>query len=189
MDPLSAAVGAGISTAGDLLGGYLSRSASRKEASKQRKFIRWQMRNRIQLQMADMRDAGLNPILAYKQVAPSGGTPGQAVIPDLSRIGSRAVATAKEYSMLDAQKNALRQTAANQEMQAYRNAVEVDRAHIAFKKDAADLVRHEALGRIWQKHGDNLAYWEAAGAPGINTAKELGKGLMKLPGGIIRKLR
>lgn len=68
---ISAAIGA----AAAITGGVLGATASKKEASKQRDWAAQQYGQRYQVTMADMRSAGLNPMLAYSQgvgTSPSG---------------------------------------------------------------------------------------------------------------------
>ena len=55
-------------------GAFLDARNQRNAAADQRQFNEYAYRNRYQWQMEDMREAGLNPILSYKQGAP--GVPG-----------------------------------------------------------------------------------------------------------------
>lgn len=172
--------GAAIGAVGDFAGAYYAAGKSRKAASKQRKFIRWQMRNKYQLQMADMRDAGLNPILAYKQTAPSGGTPGQAQVPSFGGIGSRAVETAKGVSLAQAQKEALRGQASNSREQAKANRMlvakhnwdaEASRQRALITESERNITN--ARAEVYRRHPD-LMYWKEFGGMGaVGSAKRL----------------
>ena len=66
-----AAIGAGASIAGQ----YFANRASRRSVNRQLAWQREATINRYQWQMDDMRKAGLNPILSYRQ-APPGATAG-----------------------------------------------------------------------------------------------------------------
>ena len=61
-----------IGAAGGLAGGLIDRGTAKAGQSAQASFNERMYRNRYQWQMEDMRAAGLNPILSYKQGAPSG---------------------------------------------------------------------------------------------------------------------
>ncbi len=64
---LSPWVAAAIGAAAAIGGGILGASAQRAEASKQRDWAADQYARRYQITMSDMRQAGLNPMLAYSQ--------------------------------------------------------------------------------------------------------------------------
>ena len=63
-----AVIGGAFGLAGGLIQQSSARSAVGRQVADQERFYR----NRYQWQMEDMRRAGLNPLLAYKQGAPSG---------------------------------------------------------------------------------------------------------------------
>lgn len=86
---------------GGLFGGLMSAVMSAAEAKKQRDFIERMENTRYQRTMNDMRMAGLNPLLAYKQGAGSTSPGGIAQVPDLGRAfsgGMTAGASAKDVS-------------------------------------------------------------------------------------------
>lgn len=73
---------AALGVAAGLVGGVLgfgsqawAQSFARGESSKARRFARWQMANRHQLQVQDLRAAGLNPILSASQPGPMATPP------------------------------------------------------------------------------------------------------------------
>ncbi len=74
-----------------LLGGQQQAEAGQAASAKQMAFQERMYKNRYQYQMADMRSAGLNPILSYRQGAP-GGPAGSTYQPP--NIGAAAVAGA-----------------------------------------------------------------------------------------------
>lgn len=81
----ASAIGSAI---GNIGGTLYSGHQSRRAARKQRKFIRNMRSTAYQATMEDMRQAGLNPILAYQQGATQSGMGSMALTPDLSRLGS-----------------------------------------------------------------------------------------------------
>ena len=92
-----AAVGAAAGGLMGMFGSLGSAKMSQKTAKKQMGFQEYMYKRRYQMTMADMRKAGLNPILAYQQgggAAPSGA---RATIPD---IGASMVSGARKGAML-----------------------------------------------------------------------------------------
>lgn len=113
---LGALIGGGAS----LLGGMMQNSAAQNAAAKQMEFQKEMSDTSYQRAMEDMRKAGLNPILAYKQ----GGaavTPGSTYVP--SNIGaaaaegaSKGVSSAVQAQQAQSQIEAIQaQTASNLE--------------------------------------------------------------------------
>lgn len=80
--------GAILGAASGLLGGVLQNSAAKSAASKQMAFQKETLQNQYQWGMEDMRKAGLNPILAYKQGG-AGSASGSSYTPQ--NVGSAAV--------------------------------------------------------------------------------------------------
>ena len=108
------ALGAIGSVASSLIGGglgYLGAAESNKEARKmqqrQMDFQQRMFQHRYQYQMADMKAAGLNPILAYSQ-GPPGGPAGSPPIQPLNELGAigaelgRGVSTAIQARRMEA---------------------------------------------------------------------------------------
>lgn len=81
-------IGALIGAGAGLLGGILQNSAAKSAASKQMAFQKETLQHQYQWGMEDMRKAGLNPILAYKQGG-AGSASGSSYTPQ--NIGSAAV--------------------------------------------------------------------------------------------------
>lgn len=102
--------------AGAAMGGFVSAGASlmsavmgQSEAKKQRSFIREMENTRYQRTMKDMKLAGLNPLLAYKQGAGSTSPGGIAQVPDLGAAFSKGVGAAASAADVE-QKRDLRLT-------------------------------------------------------------------------------
>lgn len=98
--------GAGGSVLGDLLGSELDYRRNKKMASRQMAFQERMSNTAYQRAMADMRSAGINPIMVAKLGGAS--TPTGASMPSsgLSNLGSKAIqsmATAKQMQLTDAQ--------------------------------------------------------------------------------------
>lgn len=103
MDPASiAAIAGGLQLGGNLLGASYSAKASQKIAREQMAFQERMSSTAHQREVADLRKAGLNPILSAGSGAssPAGA---MGTIPDLSDIGSRTVSSAVEAARTKSQ--------------------------------------------------------------------------------------
>ncbi len=149
---VAAAIGAAAAIGGGLLGG----AAGKKEASKLRDWQAQQYAQRYQVTMADMRAAGLNPMLAYSQgpgQAPSGA---QGDISGISGGFSSAGALA-------AQANIRKTQSANTKAQTLKVKEETVSAH-----QAARLSKMKADD--YEKAGDSILGRQAVSAGRLGAA-------------------
>lgn len=105
-------IGAAIGAGAGLLGSGIDAQISRSSASAQMGFQERAFRNRYQWQMEDMKRAGLNPILAYKQGAPAGPA-GAGYTSDYSRGIAGGVNSGLAYARARDELKAIRAQAAN----------------------------------------------------------------------------
>lgn len=96
---------AGIGAGAGLLGGFQQNSAAKAAAAKQMAFQEKTLKHQYQWAMEDMRKAGLNPILAYKQGG-AGSASGSSYTPQ--NVGSAAAhgASTAASSAIAAQRQA-----------------------------------------------------------------------------------
>lgn len=175
------ALGALIGAAGDIIGGSMQNSANRKIAREQMAFqteanqkqMDFQERmssSAYQRSMADMRLAGLNPILAYKSAGastPGGATSGGAGIPAVNvmkGIGTTAVAIARL------------------KLEKKRSIAEIDKLYTSASKDSADadLATHMRMNE--QKRGVILKQQEEINRPSVHSARARAS-ILSQPGG------
>lgn len=136
-----------VGSAVNMAGGIGGAIASARQAKKQRDFQKWMMKNRYQLQMEDMRKAGLNPILASGAQPPSpAGASAQISNPAQGAVSSgREAARVKgELDLLTAQRQAAEGAAAFNSAKAINELFRLPEA-----KNRADFFSSE-IGRIMQ---------------------------------------
>lgn len=131
MSLFSSLIGGGAS----LLGGLFQNSSAKKAASRQMRFQEQMFNTRYQRTMADMKAAGLNPILAYKQGG--GSAPGGSTYSPVN-VGAAAVSGGA--------------TATNTALAAARNTEELKNiaADTTLKNDQGNAARANAAAAVAQ---------------------------------------
>jgi len=143
------AIAGALSDTGNAIGGTIwSANKAAKEAKKQRAWAERMSSTAYQRGMEDMRKAGLNPILAYKQGGASSPTGSVAGVPNLgqalSGIGGRAAQTAVQERKLSREQQAIeagtRESVARGDLHMAQSEL-ADQQRIA----ATNSARHTAL--------------------------------------------
>jgi hypothetical protein len=176
------AAAAGISTAGNLAATGMTNQANAQQAANAMNFSERMSSTAYQRSTADMKAAGINPLMAYSQGGASAPQGVQATMqaPDVGKIGESAIATAFEKQRVDAElankgsdttlKAAAAMTelerakkekasAANEDLERkFREAnLPADlKAAEARRKQAESDVEHSTVTNITRKIGENL---------------------------------
>lgn len=155
-----ALVGGGLSLAGDLFG----MSSAKKEAKRSREWQEYMSNTAHQREVADLRAAGLNPILSVNKGA---STPAGAMANLTQDIGSKAVSSgrkAMEYSLQQRQEKLL-------DSQVWKTTQEEDVLHAEqLKKE----IETELLKLQLPEATANALLYESAVGEGLKLMQKLG---------------
>jgi len=153
-------------------GASAQNAASAKAAQTQMAFQERMRRTQYQTTMEDMRLAGLNPILAYKQGG--AGTPGGSTYSPVN-VGGAAVtgASAGASSALAARRFAIEKE---------RTIAEISKLYTSAAKDSADEKLAHAQSRVSNQNRKLLEQQEKMNQPDVSSAKHAQE-LYEGPGG------
>jgi len=168
-----ALIGGASSLVGDALGmvgQHQANQANKGMAREQMAFQERMSSTAYQRAMADMKKAGLNPMLAYQQggaTTPSGSTATmQNIVPP--GVGQKAMASASEAlrmknerTIAESTKDKLDQDTRTSSMTERLLRTQNEKESYTARAIAAGLPRLEAEMRFWNDHGDKLAAYDA----------------------------
>jgi len=130
---ISPGMGSAISAGSNLLGGILRNRAAAASADKSMEFQRWMAEHAHQMEVSDLRAAGLNPILSA--TGGSGARASGGATYDPENVGESVASSARaggrigaEIELLHSQAAANRMTAQNQQAQSDLTAAQVPEA-------------------------------------------------------------
>lgn len=160
---------------GGIIGSAISAGVSAKVAAQNRAFQERMYKNRYQMQMQDMRSAGLNPLLAFGQ-SPPGPPPG--AMPNIPDFGSSFAKSTSAMSQKRLQKQQAQTELDKQSLIGMQEALTDNQA-----KHSAWMAKLAALD--YEKMSTNdLGYWAVkAGGPVGGAMGMLGKGIGTLTKG------
>lgn len=141
----SAAIGAGASA----FGGFSANAASKQSAEDAMDFQKHMYKHRYQYQMQDMRKAGLNPILAYRQ-APPGSPSGSSYLAQNPFMHAGETAVRGVSSAVDARRQTQQQKQSNEQIRQIDAAVTNTEADTAVKASQAKNIQTDTALKVAQ---------------------------------------
>lgn len=148
------------STAANVYGARAQNEANQDAANAQMAHQIAFYQNRYQWQMEDMRKAGLNPILSYKQSAPGGGAGASYQAVNVGEAGSRGAASAVQMHQAIQNANLLKEQQNTQKMQQVVAAEQANQIRVnteVAKENVwsarAEAARNRSLEEFWNTEG------------------------------------
>lgn len=177
MGAFSGFAAGGAGAVGGIIGSAISAAASAKEAKKQRDFQETMYKSRYQNTMADMKLAGLNPILAYQQGV-GGNVPGaMGQVPDFGASSARGAEAAVKAFKGKGEKQLLAAQTEAAKGQAYRNWTEASSAQAYGEQLRASLPERRAVGRFYEANPNAALIKE-----GVNVLGNSARSFFRAPG-------
>lgn len=171
----------------EIAGGIAGAIASARQAAKNRRFQERMYKHRYQYQMQDMIKAGLNPILAFGNGAPSAPPGSMANFDNMARGGVASARTAytarKEATLLDRQ---LENTKANTDSALAQEAklrADAEVSASTAKGIAFDNVRKEEEAQFWKTEEGRKLLRGQLGAQRLPFGMDYAGGLLGMGAG------
>ena len=173
-------LGSALGAVGSIAGGLISGGVSRDSAREQMAFQERMSGTAYQRSMADMKAAGLNPILAYQQGGSS--TPSGAGY-SLENIGASAVSSARSANIMKAEVDQLKAQTDTQRTMASLQQAQERLANTQNLASAAQAKRDLASERLINEQTVKTGFEALAAREGIATARaEAGLRALELQG-------